>query len=280
MMSLSDAKPVSREEELEMFRKLHEGDESMRDAIFKANARLVPFIAKRLLGAIANNPVLDLEDLISAGNLGMLKAINLFDPDKGYKFTTYAYNWIFSFMERAICNNSNAIRIPVHMQERMRKIKKREKELEYEYNRELTYEEKQEIAKKFMKTDNELANYNSYYMILEPVSLNVLTKPNGEEGETELIDFIAVDAITPEMEYASTALREAIENAMKDCLPERSEKILRMRFGFETGSVMTLEEVGQVFGITRERVRQIETKSIRILRRNRKFRHLKDYIEG
>lgn len=277
MKEMVDCKVVTKEEELSMFKALQDGDATMVDAIFKANARLVPFVVKKFAGVIVNNPSMDFEDLISAGNLGLLKAIGLFDPDKGYKFSTYAYHWIYSFAERAICNDANLIRIPVHLQEKARRVKKAEKELEASINRELTYEERLEVLEKTLGSTKDVFSMEQYAKYTSPVSLNAIVSE--DDDGSELGDFIANDEYLPEDIAFHNALKEEILEAMKECLPERNIEILKLRFGFETGRCMTLEEVGNIFGVTRERIRQIESKSIKMLRRSRKFRHLKDYME-
>lgn len=273
MKGMVDCKVVTKEEEFSMFKALQAGDATMVDAIFKANARLVPFVVKRFAGVIAKNPSMDFEDLISAGNLGLLKAIGLFDPDKGYKFSTYAYNWIFSFAERAIYNDANLIRIPVHLQEKVIKFKKAEKELEASINRKLTYEERLELLET-LGSPIDVFSMEKYEMCTSPVSLNTTIN---EEGD-ELGVFITSDEALPEDIAFYNVLKEEILEAMEECLPARNIEVLKLRFGFKTGECMTLEEVGGIFGVTRERIRQIESKSIRILRRSKKFRYLKDYL--
>lgn len=276
MKDISKYKVVSREEELQMFKALKEGDESMVEEIFKANAKLVPFVVKRFAGVIASNPAMDFEDLISAGNMGLLKAIGLFDPSKGYKFTTYAYNWIYAFAERTICNDANLIRVPVHLQDKARKIKKVEKEMESQINRELTYEEKVKLIEDTLGNSRDVFQMEQYALYTSPISLNAIV--NDEDDSTEFGDFIASTNHMPEEEAFGNALRQEILEIMELCLPERNIQVLKMRFGFDSGVCMTLEEVGKIFGVTRERIRQIESNSLRLLRRNRKFRHLKDYM--
>lgn len=277
MKEISQYRIVSREEEQLMFKALNEGDETMVDAIFKANAKLVPFVVKKFSGVVVNNPSMDFEDLISAGNLGLLKAIRLFDASKGYKFTTYAYNWIYAFAERAICNDANLIRIPVHLQDKARRVKKAEKELETQINRELTYEEKIKVIEDTLGNPKDVFSMEQYARYTSPISLNAIISE--EDDSSVLGDFIANNDLLPEEIAFNSSLKQEILDAMKECLPERNIEILKLRFGFETGTCMTLEEVGKIFGVTRERIRQIESKSIRLLRRSRKFRHLKDYME-
>lgn len=277
MKSMADCKVVTKDEEIRMFQALKNGDTDMVDAIFKANARLVPFVVKRLAGTIINNPSMDFEDLISAGNIGLLKAIGLFDPSKGYKFSTYAYHWIYSFAERAICNDANLIRIPVHLQDKARRVKKAEKELESQMNRELTYDERVDLIEEVLGNSKEVFAMEQYARYSSPISLNTLV--SDEDDSSELGDFVASNEYCPEETAFSNTLKKEIIEAMEECLPERNVQIMKLRFGFDSGTCMTLEEVGKIFGVTRERIRQIESKSIRLLRRNRKFRHLQDYME-
>lgn len=278
LKEIGDYKVLSREKELEMFRALRNGDESMVDEIFKANAKLVPFVVKKLSGVIAGNASMGFEDIISAGNIGLLKAIQLFDPDRGYKFSTYAYHWIFSFAERAVCNDANLIRIPVHLQERVNRIRKMEKEMESSINRELTYEEKLKIIEENSGNSRDYISVEQYSLYVSPLSFNALV--NEKDEKSEFGNFVASEELTPEQIAFKEELRKDILEAMEECLPERNLQVLKLRFGFETGECMTLNEVGKMFGVTRERIRQIESNSIRLLRRSRKFRHLKEYLES
>ena len=280
--SISEYKPFTREEEEEVFRRLQENDPEAPELIFKANAKLVPFVAKKLYPAIADNASMDMDDLISAGNLGLLKAIFRFDPSKGFRFSTYAYHWIFSFIERTIANEANPVRLPVHMQEKIRKLKNLEKSTESKQGRELTIKEKENLARKVFVSDQEYNNYNQCRSVTDTVSLNSLvSRSSGDDSDTELIDFVGNDdRMCPEQEYYHAALREEMDNALNKCLPKRNRDILRMRFGFDTGRPMTLEEIAAQYGITRERVRQIEAKSIRILRRDRKIRGMLAFMEN
>ena len=270
--SISEYKPFTREEEAEVFRRLKENDPEAPELIFKANAKLVPFVAKKLYPAIADN----------ASNLGLLKAIFRFDPSKGFRFSTYAYHWIFSFIERAIANEANPVRLPVHMQEKIRRLKNLEKSTESKQGRELTVKEKENLARKVFVSDQEYYNYNQCRVVADTVSLNsLINRGSGDDSDTELIDFVGNDGrMCPEQEYYHAELREEMEKALHKCLPKRNEEILRMRFGFDTGRPMTLEEIAAQYGITRERVRQIEAKSIRILRRDRKIRGMLAFMEN
>lgn len=278
--SLSSCKPIGKEEEEELFRRLKNGDESVKKDIFVANARLVPFVIQKKFYWLSKESVsMAPEDLVGVGNLGLLKAISMFDSNKKVRFSTYAFNWIYSYVERYIMNNSSFIRIPVHMQEKTWKIKKLLGNKEKELGRILTCEEEKEIIESVLgKGCNAVQKYNECLVLTDMVSLNAPIR-NGEEGDdSEFGDFIEGKTFIPELEHEKNNLRTEMEEIMNDCLPERSVDILRKRFGFETGRHMTLEEIAKCYGVTRERIRQIESESIRILKRNRKCRYLKEYF--
>ena len=280
MDSLSSCEPIGKEEETELFLRLKNGDESAKKDIFLANARLVPFvIQKKFHWASKDDVSTSLEDLISVGNLGLLKAISMFDINKKVRFATYAFNWIYSYVERYIVNNSSLIRIPVHMHEKIWKIKRILGEKERDLGRTLTSKEEKDVIESMLgKGCNAVQKYNDCLVLTDMVSLNTPIR-NGEEGDdSEFGDFIEGSTFVPELEHEKNNLRIEIEEIMNDCLPKRSVEILRKRFGFETGRPMTLEEIAKYYGVTRERIRQIESKSIRILKRNRKCRYLKEYF--
>lgn len=276
MDSLATCVPVSKEREREMFVALKNGDESMKEQIFLANARLVPYIVKRISKLVINTSSMGVEDLISAGNIGLMKAINLFEVEKGYRFTTYAYHWVFSFMERCFCNESNAIRIPVHVQSKFRKISQVQLKKESELNRVLDQDEILEIYKEITNNENNQNEMNQYNWCSSLVSLN---QPVSTEGDTylELGDHLVSEELSPETLVLNQVIREEIQEALYT-LPPRNANVLKLRFGFDNEPPKTLEEIGQELGVTRERVRQIEANSIRMLRYNKKLKHLKEYL--
>ena len=257
---------LTPEEEVELAIKVKEGDKDAKDRLCEANLRLVVSIAKRYLGR--GLPFLD---LIQEGNLGLLKAIFKFDVSKGFKFSTYATWWIRQAITRALADKPRLTRIPVHVVETINKIKKTSSQLLYENGHEPTIAE---IAEKIEMPEEKVREIMRISQ--EPVSLET---PIGEEEDSRLGDFIPDDdALDPSDVTTQLMLREQI-NKVLDTLSEREKMVLILRFGLADGESRTLEEVGKVFGVTRERIRQIETTALRKLRHPSRSKILKDYLE-
>ena len=257
---------LSAEEEINLAVRIQGGDDIAKQELAEANLRLVVSIAKRYVGR-----GMQFLDLIQEGNMGLMKAVEKFDHTKGFKFSTYATWWIRQAITRAIADQARTIRIPVHMVETINKLVRVQRQLLQDLGREPTPEEigaEMDLPTEKVREILKIAQ--------EPVSLET---PIGEEDDSNLGDFIEDEgAMSPEVFTSSALLREQLEDVL-DTLTDREENVLRLRFGLDDGNIRTLEQVGKVFGVTRERIRQIEAKALRKLRHPSRSKQLKDFLE-
>lgn len=263
MREMGQFSMLSADEEIELAHRIAEGDQSAKNELVEANLRLVVSLARHYQGC-----GLSYQDLIQEGNIGLIKAAEKFDVSKGFRFSTYASWWIKQALSRAIADQSRTIRIPVHMTENINKFKKTERELLSQLNREPKVKE---IADAMGISEKQAKEIQSY--IVEPTSLDIQV---GDDDDTTIGSFIEdTHFVNPESAYIKESNGDVV-NAVLDTLSDREANILRLRFGIGGKKAMTLEEVGKEYGLTRERIRQIEAKALRKLRHPSRANILKE----
>lgn len=263
MREMGQFSMLSADEEVKLAHRIAEGDQSAKNELVEANLRLVVSLARHYQGC-----GLSYQDLIQEGNIGLIKAAEKFDVSKGFRFSTYASWWIKQALSRAIADQSRTIRIPVHMTENINKFKKAERELLSQLNREPKIKE---IADAMGISEKQAKEIQSY--IVEPTSLDIQV---GDDDDTTIGSFVEdTHFVNPESAYIKESNGDVV-NAVLDTLSDREANILRLRFGIGGKKAMTLEEVGKEYGLTRERIRQIEAKALRKLRHPSRANILKE----